>query len=122
MLHASSTVPAIPTSLFDLFLASRAAHASRPAIWVEGRTSTYDELHRAAAQLAGAMQHARRGNPGGQSQCGLLVNRTPTAFAGVLAALMAGSVYVPLNPAFPSDRLRSILSASDVDAIVVDRP
>jgi amino acid adenylation domain-containing protein len=121
MLHASSTVPAVPTSLFDLFLASRAAHASRPAIWVEGCSTTYDELHQAAAQLAGAMQAARSHNGSGQSQCGLLVNRTPTAYTGVLASLIAGSVYVPLNQTFPVDRLRSILSASDIDAIVVDR-
>lgn len=121
MLHASSTLPAVPTSLFDLFLTSRAAHASRPAIWVEGHTSTYEELHHAAAQLAGAMEAVRRGNGNGQSQCGLLVNRTPTAYTGVLASLIAGSVYVPLNPTFPVDRLRSILSASDIDALVVDR-
>jgi amino acid adenylation domain-containing protein len=121
MLHASSTVPVAPSSLFDLFLASRAAYASRPAIWVEGHTTTYDELHQTAAQLAGAMQAVRSGTGNGQSQCGLLVNRTPTAYAGVLASLMSGSVYVPLNPTFPVDRLRSILSASDIDAIVVDR-
>lgn len=121
MLHASSTVPVVPSSLFDLFLASRAAHGSRPAIWVEGRSTTYDELYEAAARLAGAMQTARSGNPAGQSQCGLLVNRTPTAYTGVLASLIAGSIYVPLNPTFPVDRLHGILSASDIDAVVVDR-
>ena len=87
MLHASSTVPAVPTSLLDLFVASSAAHSSRPAIWVEGQTSTYEEVHYAAKQLAGAMQAVRRGNDNGQSQCGLLVNRTPTAYTGVSRAL-----------------------------------
>jgi len=121
MLHASATVPAVPTSLFDLFLASRAAHGNRAAIWVEGRSTTYDKLYQTAAQLAGAMQAVRSGNRDSQSQCGLLVNRTPTAYCGVLASLIAGSVYVPLNPAFPVDRLKGILSASDIDAIIVDR-
>ncbi len=121
MLHASTTVPAVPTSLFDLFLASRAAHGGRPAIWVEGRSTTYDELYHAAAQLAGAIQAARgQAATPGQSQCGLLVNRSSTGYTGVLASLMAGSIYVPLNPTFPTERLRDILLASDVDTIVVD--
>jgi non-ribosomal peptide synthetase component F len=53
-------------------------------------------------------------------QCGLLVNRTPTAYAAVLASLMVGSPYVPLNPQFPRRRLRDVLLSSAVDTIVVD--
>jgi amino acid adenylation domain-containing protein len=121
MLHASSTVRAMPTSLFDLFLVSRAAHGTRPAIWVEGKSQSYDELHAAAARLAGAMTMARDDSANAQqTQCGLLVNRTPTAYASVLASLMTGSIYVPLNPTFPTDRLHSILSASDIDTVIVD--
>ena len=109
------------TSLGELFLASRAAHGSRPALWVEGRSLTYAELYRAAAELAGAIQAARgRDAVHHDAQCGLLVNRTPTAYTGVLASLMVGSAYVPLNPNFPCDRLRDILSASAIDTIVVD--
>jgi non-ribosomal peptide synthetase component F len=33
-----------------------------------------------------------------------LKNRTPTAYAAVLASLMVSSAYVPLNPQFPRDR------------------
>jgi amino acid adenylation domain-containing protein len=110
------------TSLFDPFFAARSAHGDRPALWVEGRTLTYAELHHAAAQLAGAIQAARgRAAPYRQLQCGVLVNRTPTAYAGVLASLMVGSAYVPLNPRFPSNRLRDILTASAIDTIIVDR-
>jgi len=51
----------------------------------------------------------------------LLVNRTPVAYAAVLASLMLGSAYVPLNPLFPRDRLRQILSSSAVDTVIVDQ-
>ena len=108
------------TSLFDLFLASRWPMKSAGFVG-RGTHLTYAELYHAAAQLAGAIQAARGpGAPHQQVQCGLLVNRTPTAYTGVLASLMVGSAYVPLNPSFPSDRLRDILSASAIDTIVVD--
>lgn len=122
MLNASSTVPQVRGSLFDLFLASQAAHGNRPAIWVEGRSSTYDELYHAAARLAGTLERARsRDAAAPQPQCGLLVNRTGTAYAAVIASLMGGGVYVPLNPNFPSERLRDIVAASEIDAVVVDQ-
>jgi len=114
-------------SLFDLFAASRDAHGRQPALWVDGSLLTYAELHDAAARLAGAVRMARDGDGSGEAaaneprQCGLLVNRTPTAYAAVLASLMTGSAYVPLNPQFPPDRLRHMLLSSAIDTVVVDR-
>jgi amino acid adenylation domain-containing protein len=123
LLH--SPLPALSrsptTSLFDLFLASRSAHGNRPALWVEGRILTYAELHHAAAQLAAVIQEARGpGAPHQHFQCGLWVSRTPTAYTGLLASLMVGSAYVPLNPRIPCDRLRDILSASAIDTVIID--
>jgi D-alanine--poly(phosphoribitol) ligase subunit 1 len=108
-------------SLFDLFLDSRRSHGDRPALWVEGSVLTYAELYQATARLAGAIRMARgRQDPGRPCQCGLLVNRTPTAYTAVLASLMVGSTYVPLNPQFPRDRLRDTLLSSAVDTLIVD--
>lgn len=122
---SNATIPVLwsqqATSLLDLFLASRRAYANRPAVWAGGCTLTYDELYHSAAKLAGAIQAARGGDlPQRQLQCGLLVNRTPTAYAAVLASLMAGSAYVPLNPRFPRERLCNILASSAIDTIIVD--
>jgi D-alanine--poly(phosphoribitol) ligase subunit 1 len=109
-------------SLFDLFLDSRRCHGRRPALWVEGSVFTYDELYQATARLAGAIRMGRGQKDQGEGgQCGLLVNRTPTAYAAVLASLMVGSAYVPLNPQFPRDRLRDTLLSSAVDTLIVDR-
>ena len=108
-------------SLCDLFSASRLSHGGRPALWVEGSFFTYAELYEAAACLAGAIRIARdHQSPREHQQCGLLVNRTPSAYAAILASLMAGSAYVPLNPHFPRDRLRDILLSSAVDTLIVD--
>jgi amino acid adenylation domain-containing protein len=109
------------TSLLDLCLSARSFQLNRPALWVDGRTLTYGELQHSAAQLAGVIRVARgQAASHRQVQCGLLVNRTPTAYAGVLASLMVGSAYVPLNPRFPSSRLRAMLAASAIDTLIVD--
>ncbi len=108
-------------SLFDLFFASRLCYGEQPALWVEGTVLTYSELYQAAARLAGAIQIARgRQSRREHDQCGLLVNRTPTAYTAVLATLMTGSAYVPLNPRFPRDRLRDVLLSSALDTLIVD--
>lgn len=109
------------TTLFDLFFASRLAHAARPALAADGTVLSYAELYQTAARLAGAIQSGRgRRSRHERDQCGLLVNRTPTAYAAVLATLMTGSAYVPLNPRFPRDRLRAIVLSSALDTLIVD--
>lgn len=110
-----------PAALSDLFLASRQRFGSRPAVWIAGRTVTYDELDDAARRLAAMILQSRgKAVCAAERQCGLLVNRTPTAYAAVLASLMAGSAYVPLNTKYPSERLREIVAASAIDILIVD--
>jgi amino acid adenylation domain-containing protein len=110
-----------PAALFDLFLTSRRRFGSRPAVWIDGGTLTYDELGDAARRLATVILQIRgQGSRAAERQCGLLVNRTPTAYAAVLASLMAGSAYVPLNTKYPSERLREIVAASAIDILIVD--
>src|SRR5688572_1930346 len=83
----NATAHALPcdqaTSLFDLFDVSRAAHANRAALWVDGRTLSYAALYDATAHLAGAIQAARgAAAPHAELQCGLLVCRSATAYTG----------------------------------------
>jgi amino acid adenylation domain-containing protein len=110
-----------PAALFDLFLASRRDFGHRPALWVDGCSLTYSELDNAARRLAAVVRAVRgKDAPANRLQCGLLVNRTPTAYAAVLASLMVGSAYAPLNTRFPSARLREIIAASAIDTIIAD--
>jgi amino acid adenylation domain-containing protein len=105
-------------NLYDLFKTSAQAHASRPAIWVEGSSFSYGELEERARKLAGAIVATRKRLQ--QGQCGLLVDRTPTAYAGVLASLIAGLAYVPLNPRLPAERMADLIRLSESDVVVVD--
>jgi hypothetical protein len=87
-----------PAARFDLFLASRRDFGHRPALWVDGGSPTYCELDDAARRQTAVIRSARRQRVAARKlQCGLLVNRPPTAYAAVPASRMAGSAYVPLN-------------------------
>ncbi|MBW8268685.1 amino acid adenylation domain-containing protein [Caldovatus aquaticus] len=97
---------------------SMARHASRVALWVDGRAVTYQELSARAAAIAGALAEAGLAGPG--RRCAVLGARSLSAFAGVAGALLAGSAYVPLNPRHPAARLAQALAAAEADALVVD--
>ena len=68
-----------PKFLTDLFRASAQAHRNRPALWVDGSTISYAELDDVAMQLAASIIASRSSARNGQ--CGLMVDRTLTAYA-----------------------------------------
>src|SRR5437667_12890757 len=92
------------------FLRSSVRYAHRPAVEVRGTMWTYDELRSRAMSLAASLQHATP--RGGPPLTAVFAYRSTTAYAGVLAALLAGHGYVPLNRTFPAERTRTMLQKS----------
>jgi amino acid adenylation domain-containing protein len=104
-----------PASLYEGFHRATQAHPGRPALWVDGREHTYADLQALAGGLAGAVARAEeRGSP----LAAVMGARSLTAYAGVLGILAAGKGYVPLNPAFPAERLGRMLALSGVEVLV----
>ncbi|MFI5833396.1 amino acid adenylation domain-containing protein [Micromonospora sp. NPDC051300] len=87
------------------------------ALEVDGESVTYRELHEIAGGLAGRIRAQVGRRP---RAVGLLAARSLPAYAGYLAALRAGAVVVPLNPAFPAARNARLCRDAGVDALVVD--
>lgn len=108
--------------LIDFFLASASRYPKRPALWVDGSVTTYQELAADAGQLAAVILAASAYRDGRLPRhCGVLASRSRVAFIGVLGTLLAGAAYVPLNPRFPIARLNAILTAaSDIETVIVD--
>jgi amino acid adenylation domain-containing protein len=100
------------------FLRSAHLFPDRPALEVSGATLTYAELKSRAVALAAALERATPED--GPPHTAFLAYRTPTAFQSVLAALLRGHAYVPLNPKFPPSRSRTMLERSEARALVVD--
>lgn len=87
------------------------------AVRLEGRTTTYADLYELASAIARSFPAVPRdANP----LVAILANRTVTAFAGVVGALLSGRGYVPINPAFPPGRIRSILEKTGCRTIVAE--
>lgn len=51
---------------------------------------------------------------------GVCVSRGVWSVVAMLAAWRVGGVYVPLDPAFPTDRLRELTRSADVDVLVAE--
>jgi amino acid adenylation domain-containing protein len=68
--------------------------------------------------LAATLSHFSKGD--GPLLTAVFAYRSGTAFAGVLASLLRGHGYVPLNRTFPVERTRGMLERSGCRAMVVD--
>ena len=89
-------------ALWAGFMDSAERFPERPAILIEGKTSSYQELRNAACRIASTIQaNAEHADP---PLTAILGHRSPTGFASVLGALLAGNGYVPLNRTFPAER------------------
>lgn len=76
---------------------------------------TYSELNRRANRLAHRLRALGAG-PG--TMVGVFVERSPEAVAALLAILKAGSAYVPLDPAYPGERLAFMLADAQVPLLL----
>jgi amino acid adenylation domain-containing protein len=92
--------------------------ADRPALLADGKTLSYKELRETAVRIAATIQS--QAEYSASPLTAVFAYRSPTAFAGVLGALLAGNGYVPLNRTFPIERTRIMFQRSDCRSIVVD--
>ncbi len=101
------------------FLQSATRFADRPALEVDDRVLSYRELMVRATALGATLE--RHTPELGPPLTAVFAYRSATAFAGVLAALLRGHGYVPLNRTFPPQRTRGMLERSGCRAVIADR-
>lgn len=93
-------------------------HPLAPALHCEGDRLSYGELERWTNRIA------RRLNRLGvrPDECiGLCVERSTALAAGVLGVLKSGAAFVPLDPAYPLERLAAMLDDAGIVRVLVDR-
>ena len=81
------------------------------AVEFEGRTLSYAELDRRSNQLAHLL--TKRG-VGPDRLVGVCIERSMEMVVALLGVLKAGAAYVPLDPAYPSDRIQYVLDDARV--------
>lgn len=85
------------------------------AVTFGNETLTYRELNQRANQLARYLQ-SRGVSP--DVPVGLCVERSTKAIVGILGILKAGGAYLPLDAAYPSDRLTFMLENARASVLV----
>ncbi len=95
------------------------ARRSPDAIAVtDGRTHvTYAELLRAATRVAASLS-ARQGPS--RTPVGICLERSPRLIVAVLATLLSGRAYVPLDSSYPTRRLHHMIDGSGVSAVLCE--
>lgn len=92
--------------------------AQRPdfvAAEFQGDSLTYAELHGRANQLARLLQSH---GAGPETLVGLCVERSLEMLVALLGILKAGAAYVPLDPAYPRDRIQHVLEDARVPMLI----
>jgi amino acid adenylation domain-containing protein len=98
----------------DDFAAAAAAFPNRAALRVDGQSYSYGQLKQTVDGFVGALQSAPRAAP----VTAIYADRSLEAYAGVLAALICGHAYVPLNPKFPDTRNQLIVERSEASTLI----
>ncbi|MEO8041987.1 MAG: amino acid adenylation domain-containing protein [Acidobacteriota bacterium] len=99
----------------ELFEEQVARTPDRIAVEAEDGKLTYAELNLRANQLA---KYLRSIGTTHESLVGLCVERSLDMMIGLLGIMKSGGAYVPIDPAFPSERVKAILEDSGVQTIV----
>jgi len=108
---ATGAGPVEPTlagaCLHQLFAAQVERTPAAPAIFYQDMVLTYQELNQQANQLAHALlaQGYGRGD-----RIAICLNRAPQLVVAILAVLKSGAAYLPLDPAYPPQRLAYLLT------------
>jgi amino acid adenylation domain-containing protein len=103
----------------ELFAAVAAAQPEAVAVVMtvgdEDEILTYGELDRRANRLA---HRLRATGVGLETPVGLAVERSPALVVGMLGILKAGGHYVPLDPAYPAERLAFMAADAGLTVVV----
>ncbi|MEO1186273.1 MAG: AMP-binding protein, partial [Cyanobacteria bacterium J06636_27] len=87
------------------------------AVIFESQQFTYKELNEKANQLARYLQSVGIGR---ETKVGICLERSEKMLVGLLGILKAGGTYIPLDPAFPQERLRFMVEDSGVNFLITD--
>jgi amino acid adenylation domain-containing protein len=114
---ASGSAPAIrqPASVVARFEKQAELAPDSTALVAGPRTLTYGELNRRANRLA---RDLRARGVGPETCVGLYIRRCPEMVVGLLAILKAGGAFVPMDPTYPEERLRYMLSETGAPIVL----
>ncbi|MGH3757372.1 non-ribosomal peptide synthetase [Actinophytocola sp.] len=121
-----TTTPVADALLTDGFVANAQRAPDAPAIVTSRRTMDYGELYRRARAAADWL---RENDVGRDELVGLVMTRGPEQIVGILATLLAGAAYLPVDADVPparrdyllrDGRVRCVLTNTDLATDLAD--
>ncbi|AEN12880.1 MULTISPECIES: non-ribosomal peptide synthetase [unclassified Streptomyces] len=109
--------PAVATSLPEAFAERARRTPDAPAVTDGSATLSYRELAGVAAELSGALAGW---GVGAEDGVGVLVGRSAAVVSATLGVVGAGAAYVPMDAAWPAERLGRVADVARVRALVAD--
>lgn len=103
-------------TIVSLFDKQAAIHPEAIALEYEAIQSNYAALQHRAAQVSAFLRsryHIGRGD-----LVGVMLDRDADIVPVILGILKAGAAYVPVDPAYPAQRIQNIITASDMKLVV----
>jgi amino acid adenylation domain-containing protein/non-ribosomal peptide synthase protein (TIGR01720 family) len=117
----SSTAALQPDApaLARLIEAQAAAQPHAVAITCEGESVTYSDLNKRANRLA---RHLQSHGVTRETRVGICCERSIGLIVSMLAVWKAGGAFVPMDPAYPADRLAYIANDAALHLVIADDP
>ena len=104
--------------IHELFERRVALNPNAIALVFENQTVTYQELNQRANQVA---QRLIEKGIVADDMVGVYVQRSPDLIVATLGVLKAGAAYVPLDPAFPSDRIAYMVHDAGMRVVLTQK-
>jgi myxalamid-type nonribosomal peptide synthetase MxaA len=103
----------------DLIIGQARRTPDRIALEGQGRSLTYRDLDEQTAALAGQLRAQIHDGPG--AHVAIYLPRSVEMVLAVVAVLRAGFSYIPLDPAYPADRIAFIVADAQIAALLARR-
>ncbi|MEL4895256.1 amino acid adenylation domain-containing protein [Crocosphaera sp. Alani8] len=110
--------PVSPVNIPQLFEEQVKRSPNEVALRFGEERLTYQELNIKANQLAHYLQKI---GVKPEVKVGICVERSPLMVIGLLAVLKAGGAYIPLDPAYPQERLSFIIEDAQISVLLSDQ-
>ena len=102
-------------NLSQLFSEQARVSPAKVALIAGEEKFSYQELDQRANQLASFLLNQ---GVGPETLVGVLLDRKPEMLIAVLAVLKAGAAYVPLDPAYPAERIGYIVQDAEISILL----
>ncbi|MEU9186969.1 amino acid adenylation domain-containing protein, partial [Streptomyces sp. NPDC048484] len=104
-----------PATLAELFEAQVTRTPAATAVVFDGTEATYAELNARANRLARVLV-GRGARP--EERVAVMMDRSADLVAALLAVVKTGAAYVPIDPAYPADRITYMLNDAQATLLV----